>query len=347
MNNVKLTSFSHASGWAAKLSPDQLGQILCKLKIKKYPQVLTDFSNNEDSGIYKLNDEVALVQSVDFFTPVIDDPFYFGQIAVANSLSDIYAMGAIPITAMNIAEFPVKKLNIEYFEKILQGALEKLEEADVALLGGHTVEGEELKYGLSVTGIVNPDNFYSNDNAKVGDKIIITKKIGTGIIATAIKGDFADEKVIEEAINIMTELNKKTSEIVKNFKVNAVTDITGFGLIGHLLEVLMASKKNAEICCKNIMFIKEAFEYADMGLIPEGLYRNKDFYSCKVEFSDNIDELTELLLFDPQTSGGFIIFVNEDEAETLLNELKKNNIDSNIIGEVTSNGEGRLYIKWR
>ena len=347
MNNIKLTSFSHASGWAAKLSPDLLGQILSNIEIKKYSEVLTDFSNNEDSGIYKLSNEIALVQSVDFFTPVVDDPFFFGQIAVANSLSDIYAMGAKPVTAMNIAEFPAKKLKIDYFEKILKGAIAKLDEAEVALLGGHTVEGEELKYGLSVTGIVHPDKFYSNSGAQTGDSIIITKKLGTGIVATAIKGEFADKSIIEEAIFYMTQLNKKSSEILKNFNsVHAVTDITGFGLLGHLIEILVASNKDAVINLSNIPFINNVDEYADMGLIPEGCYRNRDFYSCRVEFSENIDELYQLLLFDPQTSGGLIICIGDDEENELLEEFEKNNILAKKIGEIKDNGKGKIFVKW-
>ncbi len=308
--------------------------------------MLTDFDNFEDAGIYKLNENLALVQSVDFFTPVVDDPFVFGQIAAANSLSDIYSMGATPITAMNIAEFPTKKLTTNYFSEILKGALSKLDEAEVALIGGHTVEGEELKYGLSVTGIVNPKKFFTNAGAKVGDSIIITKKIGTGIVATAIKGDFAQSDIIEEAIFYMTQLNKTTAEIVKKYEsVHAITDITGFGLIGHLLEVLIASKKEAVIEVDKIEFIKNVEEYADMGLIPEGLYKNKDFYSCNVDFLENIDELKRLLLFDPQTSGGFIIFVGKEEDEKILQELKENKIIANKIGEVVNDGKGFIYVK--
>ena len=347
MENPKLTSFSHASGWAAKLSPDLLGQILCKLKIKKYENVITDFENFEDAGIYRINDNLSIVQSVDFFTPVVDDPYIFGQITAANSLSDIYAMGATPVTAMNIAEFPVKKLSTEYLAEILKGAISKLDEAGVALIGGHTVEGEELKYGLSVTGILESTHYYSNKDAKVGDSIIITKKIGTGIVATAIKGEFAQKDIVDETIKFMTQLNKKTAEILKKYKeIHAVTDITGFGLIGHLLEVLIASGKEAEIYIDKIEFIDEVEEYADMGLIPEGLYRNKEFYGCKTKFNDNIDEIRQLLMFDPQTSGGFIIFSGKDEEDSLLNELRKSNIVANKIGEVIGDGKGFVYIKW-
>ncbi len=316
------------------------------MSIKKNDNVLTDFNNFEDAGIYKLNENIALVQSVDFFTPVVDDPYVFGQIAVANALSDIYAMGANPITAMNIAEFPAKKLPIDYFADILKGAIYKLDEANVVLLGGHTVEGEELKYGLSVTGIVEPDNFYTNKGAKVSDSIIMTKKIGTGIVATAIKGEFAQKDIVDEAVFYMTQLNKKTAEIIKNYNtIHAVTDITGFGLIGHLLEVLIASEKEAVIYADKVEFIEQVEEYADMGLIPEGLYRNKEFYGCKVKFERDINELKELLLFDPQTSGGFIIFVDKNDSENLLKELNKNNIVANKIGEVIGDGKGFIHVK--
>lgn len=328
------------------MSPDLLGQILCNLKLNKSPNILTDFENFEDAGIYKLTDEIALVQSVDFFTPIVDDPYYFGQIAVVNSLSDIYAMGASPIIAMNIAEFPVKSIPKDYFIKILKGALDKLNEAETYLIGGHTVEGEELKYGLSVTGIVHPEKFYSNSNAKVGDKIIITKKLGTGIIGTAIKGEFADAKIVEQAIYYMTQLNKYALEILKKYNsVHAVTDITGFGLIGHLLEILVASRKNGKIFLDKIPFIEGIHEYADMGLIPEGAYNNMKFYECRVNFSEKIDELSKILLFDPQTSGGFIICVDSKDSESLLNELNKNKIEAYEIGEITDEGEGKLFIE--
>lgn len=314
--------------------------------MEKSENILTDFENFEDAGIYKITEDIALVQSVDFFTPVVDDPYYFGQIAVANSLSDIYAMGATPIIAMNIAEFPVKSISKDYFIKILKGALDKLNEAETYLIGGHTVEGEELKYGLSVTGIVHPEKFYSNSNAKVGDKIIITKKLGTGIIATAIKGDFADEKIVEEAIYYMTQLNRYPLEILKKYdSVHSVTDITGFGLIGHLIEILSASKKVGKIYSDKIPFIEGVQEYADMGLIPEGAYNNQKFYDCRVIFSEKIDELNKILLFDPQTSGGFIICIDPNDSQSLVNELNKNKIVANEIGEIIDEGEGKLYIE--
>ncbi len=250
------------------------------------------------------------------------------------------------MVAMNIAEFPAKILPKEYFQKILQGALKKLEEAETSLIGGHTVEGEELKYGLSVVGKIHPEKFYSNSGARIHDKIIITKKLGTGIIATALKADFEVGKSIEEAIFFMTQLNKYTAEILKKFKnVHAVTDITGFGLLGHLLEVLIASGKIANIYFEKVKFIENTIDFADMGLIPEGCYKNRDYFLCKVNFSEKFTELEELLLFNPETSGGFIIFIDESEADKLLEELKKNNIEANIIGEVIDEGEGRVFVK--
>ncbi len=310
-----------------------------------YPQVLSGSKNSEDAGVYKLSEDLAIVQSVDFFTPVVDEPYIFGKITACNSLSDIYAMGAIPVTAMNILEFPVKELPADYIEEILAGALEILNKADTAMIGGHSVDGKELKYGMAVTGTINPKRIFTNDKAEKGDKLILTKQIGTGAIATAIKAELASEEAKNKAIEVMTTLNKNSAEIVKTFShVHSVTDITGFGLAGHIIEMLSASGKDAEIYFDCIPFIDYAKEYIDMGLIPEGTYKNIEYFSCKVKYNSSVIDTDEFLLFDPQTSGGLLIAVKEDSAETLLSKLKENCVEANIVGTITENGKGVISV---
>jgi selenide,water dikinase len=322
-----------------------LNRILSNLKITEYPQVLAGTKNSEDAGIYKLNDNLALVQSVDFFTPVVNDPYIFGKITACNALSDIYAMGGTPLTAMNILEFPVKQLPYEYAQKILEGSLAILDEAETAMIGGHSVDGKELKYGLSVTGIISPDKIYSNEKAEKGDMLILTKKIGTGAIATAIKAEMASEKAETSAIKEMTILNKKAAEIIKKYEsVHSVTDITGFGLMGHLIEMLTGSKKNCELFFDNINFLEEAREYLEFGLIPEGTYNNQKFFSCKVRFEKKLSDIDEFLLYDPQTSGGLLIAIPENSAENLLTELKNNNVEANIVAQITEHGKGNVTV---
>jgi selenide,water dikinase len=322
-----------------------LNRILSNLNITEYPEVLAGTKNSEDAGIYKLNNNLALVQSVDFFTPVVNDPYIFGKITACNALSDIYAMGGTPLTAMNVLEFPVKQLPSEYAQKILEGALAILDEAKTAMIGGHSVDGKELKYGLSVTGIISPDKIYSNEKAEKGDMLILTKKIGTGAIATAIKAEMASEKAETSAIKEMTTLNKKAAEIIKKYEsVHSVTDITGFGLMGHLIEMLTGSEKNCELFFDNIKFLEEAREYLEFGLIPEGTYNNQKFFSCKVRFEKKLSDIDEFLLYDPQTSGGLLIAISKNSANSLLSELKNNNVEANIVAQITEHGKGNVTV---
>jgi len=322
-----------------------LNRILSNLNITEYPEVLAGTKNSEDAGIYKLNNNLALVQSVDFFTPVVNDPYIFGKITACNALSDIYAMGGTPLTAMNILEFPVKQLPSEYAQKILEGSLAILDEAKTAMIGGHSVDGKELKYGLSVTGIISPDKIYSNEKAEKGDMLILTKKIGTGAIATAIKAEMASEKAETSAIKEMTTLNKKAAEIIKKYEsVHSVTDITGFGLMGHLIEMLTGSEKNCELFFDNIKFLEEAREYLEFGLIPEGTYNNQKFFSCKVRFEKKLSDIDEFLLYDPQTSGGLLIAISKNSANSLLSELKNNNVEANIVAQITEHGKGNVTV---
>ena len=296
--------------------------------------------------MYKLSEELAIIQTIDFFTPIVDDPHTFGQIAVANALSDVYAMGGKPLTAMNVACFPIKTMDIYILRDILEGGLKKMQEAGVVLVGGHSVDDEELKYGLSVTGIIHPERLVTNAGAKVGDKLILTKPLGTGIIGTAIKGGLADEEIIAEVTKYMVALNKRASELMQEIGVNACTDITGFGLIGHACEMAQNNEIGMMIYAASVPIFAEAIEFARMGLVPGGTYRNKEFRSNMVETIGDIPEHMHDILFDPQTSGGLLISVSAMKAELLLTRLHEVGVpEATIIGEVVGQPRGRIVIK--
>lgn len=292
-----------------------------------------------------LNETTALIQTADFITPVVDDPYIYGQIAVANALSDIYAMGGTPITAINLMMFASCNVPESYLPKILQGGADKLKEAGVSLIGGHTVDDLETKYGLAVTGIVHPEKIIRNSTAKPGDILYYTKPLGIGVITTAIKADMADEKTVEEASKIMTTLNKDAAEVMKEIGVNACTDITGFGLLGHLYEMVKYSKVNVTININSFEFLPQSIEFAEMGLFPAATYENIDYVGSNVIFDNNIKEELQLLLFDPQTSGGLLISVPQNKTSEIENVFKEKNTLFYKIGEITEKGEGKIYVK--
>jgi selenide,water dikinase len=299
----------------------------------------------DDAGVYKIRDDLALVQTVDFFTPIVDDPYTFGQIAAANALSDVYAMGGTPITAMNLVAFPIQAMEIDVLREILKGGLDKMREAEVVLVGGHSIEDQEMKYGLSVTGLIHPDAILTNTGARAGDRIILTKPLGTGIINTAQKGGMAASKVVQKAIEVMTELNRKAAEVMKKFKVHACTDVTGFGLLGHLCEMLGQGEIGIRISLDAIPILPKAEEYAAMGLVPGGAHRNKEFYATKVQGADSCSPALLDILYDPQTSGGLLIAVAEEEAEGILRLLQEGGVqDARIIAEVVATPKGRLIL---
>lgn len=298
----------------------------------------------DDAGVYKISDEIALIQTVDFFTPVVDDPYWFGQIAAANALSDVYAMGGTPKLAMNLVAFPSKEMDIAILQDILKGGMDKLKEAGVILIGGHSVEDKELKYGLSVTGFVHPERVITKRGLKEGDLLILTKPIGTGIINTAIKGGIASEKTVIYVTRLMAELNRKASEIMLRFNVHACTDITGFGLIGHMEEMIYGTGLSIVINSKDVPVIAEARRYAEMGLVPAGTYKNMDFWKDRVKLEAK-DELLLILFFDPQTSGGLLIASDRKDAYSLLEDMKKEGIEASIIGEVIKSKEEVVIIK--
>ena len=294
--------------------------------------LLVGIETSDDAAVYKLTDDIATIQTLDFFTPVVDDPYTFGAIAAANSLSDIYAMGGKPTVAMNIVCFP-NCLPIDILGEILKGGADKVLEAGAVVIGGHSVEDDEPKFGLSVMGVVHPDKILKNHGCKVGDALILTKPLGTGIINTAIKAEFASKEVYNEAVNIMTTLNKYAGEIITKYTINACTDITGFGIMGHGYEMATASDITIKLFKNNIPIVSGAEEFAKMGLVPAGTYNNKKYLLGKYELI-NVEQWIEDVLFDPQTSGGLLISLPKEEVDDIMRELNKLDIKSAVIGEV-------------
>ncbi len=284
------------------------------------------------------------MQSVDFFTPIVDNPYDFGQIAVANSLSDIYAAGAKPILALNIVCFPINSLDKSILKEIILGGAEKLKEAGVLMIGGHSVEDPEIKYGIAVTGLVHPEKFLTNRNAKVGDLLVLTKPIGTGILSTALKGKLLDSETTKILTETMTALNKTASEAMMQIGANACTDITGFGLIGHALEMAKASKVKIKIFKNSVPLLPKVYEFASMGIVPAGGKRNINYCSKSLEIG-NTDPITLDILSDPQTSGGLLISVPNAKANQLVKMLQEKGISSaSVVGEVIEEGEGKVIL---
>jgi selenide, water dikinase len=300
----------------------------------------------DDAGVYKVTDEIAIIQTVDFFTPIVDDPYWFGQIAAANALSDVYAMGGVPKTAMNLAAFPVKDMDISVLRRIIEGGLDKMREAGVVLVGGHTIEDPELKYGLSVTGFIHPDRVLTKRNLKVGDRLILTKPLGTGIISTAIKGGLAPKEVIDQVTESMATLNKNAAEVMEGYPVHACTDITGFGFLGHLSEMVVGSGCGVKIGASSVPVFPETLEYGAMGLVPAGAYRNRDFRLFMVDFAPSVDRVIQDVLFDPQTSGGLLICVAPEKADELLKALKAKGVqEAAMVGEVIPEPKERIIVE--
>ena len=289
---------------------------------------------SDDAAVYKINDNIALIQTVDFFTPVVDDPYIFGQIAAANALSDVYAMGGDPILALNIVCFP-DCLDPSILSEILRGGQDKVIEAGAVLAGGHSVSDDEPKYGLSVAGFVDPLKIMTNDQAKPGDVLILTKPLGVGIINTAIKAEMASETAIRQAVLSMSTLNRIGKEATRNITgVHSITDITGFGLLGHAIEMAEGSKVTFRIRSTDIPYISEAKEYANIGLIPAGSYKNRDFFARRALISEHVPTFYQDILFDPQTSGGLLISVAKENSKQLLDNLKSSPVAFACIGEV-------------
>ncbi|MDD2541798.1 MAG: selenide, water dikinase SelD [Desulfuromonadaceae bacterium] len=342
---IRLTQTVKGSGCAAKLAAGDLARALCGLDLPVDPDLIVGIDKADDAGVYRISDDLALVQTIDFFPPMVDDPYCFGQIAAANALSDIYAMGGIPKTAMNVVAFPAKTLDMSILRTIIEGGLSKMREAGVVLVGGHTVEDSELKYGLSVTGFIHPGRILTKRNLQTGDRLILTKPIGTGIVSTAIKAGLADQSLTDRVTQAMATLNRNAALTMEDFPVHACTDITGFGFLGHLAEMVVDSGHGVRITAAHVPMYPEALEWAAMGLIPTGAYNNRNFRGSFVDFGTNVSQRVQDVLFDPQTSGGLLIAVAATEAERLVHALHATGIESAaIVGEVIAEPIDRIIV---
>jgi selenide,water dikinase len=308
--------------------------------------LLTGLEHAEDAGVYKLSADLALVQTVDFFTPTVDDPFTFGQIAATNALNDVYAMGGKPLTAMNIVCFPIKTMDKSVLREVLRGGLYKMREAGVLLIGGHSVEDNEIKYGLSVTGVIHPDKVLFNRGAKAGDSLILTKPLGTGIISTAIKAEEASSEIVTKAISCMTQLNKKTSEMmIAAGDIHACTDITGFGFLGHACEMIEGSDVGMNIHSAAVPIFTGLQELVETGFVPGGLYRNKNFRISQIETADTCPAWLLDVFFDPQTAGGLFFSLPRKKAQNLVEKMRRSGIgDAAVVGEVVADHPGKIFI---
>jgi selenide,water dikinase len=310
---TRLTAQTKAGGCASKLAPGVLERILKTIPPVHDPSVLVGFDHNDDAGVYQLTPDLAIVQTVDFFTPMVDDPFTFGQIAAANALSDVYAMGARPLTALSVLACPAGG-DMDVIGAVVRGGADKMREAGAAILGGHSVNDEELKFGYAVTGLIHPDRVKANAGARPGDALLFTKRIGTGVISTALKRGIARDEDVQEAIASMIELNRAACEAMLRFDVHGCTDVTGFGLVAHAREMALASGVTVEIHLDALRFLPGALDYVRQGAIPGGLKNNREFaYDC-VEYARTPDPDADQLLYDPQTSGGLLIAMAESDA---------------------------------
>jgi selenide,water dikinase len=307
--------------------------------------VIVGLDQADDAGVYKISDDLALIQTVDFFTPIVDDPYWFGQIAAANALSDVYAMGGTPKTAMNLVAFPIKEMELSVLRQIIQGGLDKLDEASVVLVGGHSIEDKEIKYGLSVTGIVHPERVLTKKNLRPGDRLVLTKPLGTGIVTTAIKADMASADLTDKVTNLMASLNRNAAGIMSNFNISACTDVTGFGLLGHLAEMVCGSNMSVRVFSEQVPVIAEALELASLGLIPAGAYKNREFRESMIDFAETVERSRQDILVDPQTSGGLLISVDGHQSGELVATLKDAGIgDAAAIGEILSGPEEKIWV---
>src|ERR1700683_5334441 len=356
----RLTETVKAGGCASKLSPAILDKVLAKLPRQQDPNVLVGFDHADDAGVYRIAPDLALVQTVDFFTPMVDDPYTFGQIAATNALSDVYAMGGQPRTSLALVCFP-EKADLAILERVLAGGLSKMIEANCSVIGGHSVRDEEMKFGYSVTGLIDPARVLTNGGAIPGDRLLFTKALGTGVISTAIKKKAAQQTWMDAAIASMTTLNKKAAEVIADhveqnlrtgraqqspaaggqqpttndrFSVHAMTDVTGFGLIGHAREIALASTVSLRLYANRIPLLEGALECVCAGHVPGGLKANREFAECVVGYEGGIGEKMKAFLFDPQTAGGLLTAVAADDATELTRALNAVGVPAVEIGEV-------------
>ena len=335
--------FCSSGGCTAKLGPDILERVLSRIERGAAdPNLLVGFDSSDDAAVYRVSDEVAVVQTLDFFPPMLEDPYVFGQIAATNALSDVYAMGGTPKTALNIVAFP-KDMDVEILGEILRGGADKVMEAGAVLAGGHTIQDDTPKYGLSVTGFVDPRKFWKNFGAQTGDKLILTKPLGAGIVNTAIKADLVTEGARRAVLDSMKRLNRDACEILKEFEVHACTDVTGFGLGGHATEMAVASERTIVIDTEMLPVLPDVEKFASMGLIPGGAYRNREFAE-KTGVKSQAVLWREDVVFDPQTSGGLLAAVPEREAAEIMKRMGEAGLEAGMIGEVVDRREWTLEI---
>jgi selenide,water dikinase len=333
---VGLTQNVKAAGCAAKLGPADLAQILHNLPTFHHPDVIVGTETSDDAGVFRLRDDLAIVNTVDFFTPIVDDPFTFGQIAATNAISDIYAMGAEPRTALNIVGFPRGTMDIEILGEILRGGGEKAREAGVVVIGGHSIIDEEVKYGMAVTGEIHPDRVIRNVGVKPGDALVLTKALGTGIITTALKQRRATQESIDAAVASMTTLNGKASKIMRGFAVHACSDVTGFSLLGHSQEMTNGGEVTIVLESSSLPLLPGAVELAEAGHLTGGCRRNRAYLQDKVSVGDSVRPGLVEIGFDPQTSGGLLIAVPQDEAPQLVAELHAGGVSAaTVVGRAT------------
>jgi cysteine desulfurase len=348
ISEIKLTHFTHGLGCACKLRPQALEKLLADLPLPQDAKILVGGNTADDAAVYQLDEQTAVVLTVDFFTPIVDDPYQFGAIAAANAFSDIYAMGAKPMLGLNIVGFPSNRLPLEVLKHILQGAEDKAREAGVSIIGGHTVDDTEPKYGLVVMGTIHPQRILTNANAQPGDAIILTKPIGLGIIATAMKRGLANEETTNRAVEIMAELNRGAAEVLNDFPVSSCTDVTGFGLLGHLKEMSRASGTDAVVYLDDVPSIKEAWELATGKIVPGGTLNNLEYVADTVEWSGKISRTAQIILCDAQTSGGLLISVPSRYADDLLQKLHQKGVtEAARIGQFTQKGAGKIVAEKR
>ena len=342
-NEIKLTKLANCAGCGAKVGAGVLAQLLDGIKVHTDPNLLVGFDKSDDASVYKVSDDLALVQTVDFFPPIADDPYTFGAIAATNALSDVYAMGGEPKLALNIMAVPAD-LSKDAVHQILRGGYDKAYEAGAIITGGHSILDPEPKYGLAVTGFVHPDKILTNNGARDGDVLLLTKPLGIGILTTAAKADLVPEETMDYAIKLMTTLNKAARDAMVRYRIHACTDVTGFALLGHACEMAQGSDVEIHLNVDEIDLIPDALEFARIGILPEGMYRNRAFAEPFVDPGE-VELAKQDMLYDPQTSGGLLIAVHPDDAEALFNELKAAVPSAQRIGTVRAySGGARIYL---
>ena len=342
---IDLLQMVESGGCSAKISPKQLEEILKYLPLPKDPNILVDIDTHDDAGVYKVNDDLALVLTTDFFPPVCSDPYEFGQIAAANSISDVYAMGGDPVLALNIMMFPAAKLPMEAYADILKGGFDKASEAGVRIIGGHTLDDYPPKYGLAVVGYIHPGKIITNAGVIPGDSLILTKPIGTGVILAGHRLGMVSDDNLAEAKRLMKLLNKTGAEVMKRYNIRGATDITGFGLAGHTLKMAKASKVSLIINMKEVPLIGNSYQLIDDGCIPGASFRNLDYAEKDIDFESDLDYILKMIAFDAQTSGGLLFSAPSDKVNKILEDLRSAGLsDSKVIGYATEPEEKCIYL---